>query len=100
MHTDYVYVMEFAGDKIRHMDVATGTGELHLIGGAFAVQSCLIEGVEHLLGRWLGVDGRHRLWDTDGEDPSLMQSLAHRGVVDAKVTCHGMDGQARQRLDL
>lgn len=79
--------------------VATGAGQLHLRGGTLAVQACPIEQIEDLLGCRIGVDGRNGVWDADGENPPLMQHLAHRGIVNAEVACHGMDGQTGRRLE-
>jgi hypothetical protein len=70
-----------------------------LIGGTLAVQACPVEQVEYLLGGRIGGDGCNGVWDADGEDTSLMQHLAHRSIVHAEVTRHGMDGQTVRRLD-
>ena len=78
---------------------ATGTGQVHLIGGALAVQARLIEQVEHLVGCRRGVDGRNGVWDAHGENAPRMQGLPHGRVVDAEVACHGMDGRAVVSLD-
>ncbi len=73
--------------------VPTGTGQLHLVGGAFAVQARRIEQLEHLVRRRGGVDRLKRVWDANCENTPRMERLADRGVVDAEVACDGMDGQ-------
>jgi len=79
--------------------VAPGTGQLHLVRRACAVQARRIEIVEDRLGRGLWVDRLDRLGDTEGENPSPMQRLAHRGVIGPQSARDRMDGQLARRLD-
>ena len=79
--------------------VATGTGQLHLIRRAFAVQARRIEIVEDRLGRGLRVDRLDWLGDTEREHPSRLQRLAHRGVIGSQIARDRMDGELAWRLD-
>jgi hypothetical protein len=75
--------------------VAAGTGQLHLVGSTLAVQARLVETVEHLFGAELRVDRLNRLGDADRENPSAMERLTQRGVIDAKIPGHRIDREPR-----
>jgi len=61
--------------------IATGTGQLHLVRRAGAVQAGRIEIVEDLLGCGLWVDWLDCPGDADRENASCMQRLSHCGVI-------------------
>ena len=75
--------------------VAAGTGQLHLVGSPLAVQARLVETVEHLFRAKVRVDRLNRLGDADRENPSAMERLTQRGVIDAKIPGHRIDREPR-----
>src|SRR4029450_2728798 len=62
----------------------TGTRQLHLVWGPFPAHTRFVEQVPKVCGAWLGVDGLHRLGDTDTEHPPVLERLAQRRVVDSR----------------
>ena len=71
--------------------VARRAGQLHLAGGAFAVQA---RGGEHLVDVLGGRRGRERLdraRDPHGEDAPSMQGLPERGVVQGQIAGQRVD---------
>lgn len=79
--------------------VPTGTGAVHLVRSPLAVQARLVEPGADLGSGGRGVDALDGLWNADRENASSMEDLAHRQVICAQITGHGMDGQPDARLD-
>ena len=46
----------------------------------------------------MSLDGRNRLWDTNGENASFVECLPPRLVIDAEVTRHRVDPESRRCL--
>ena len=76
---------------------ATGTSQLYLVRGAYAVQARRIARVENRLGWGLWVDRLDRLGDTECEHASCMQCLAHRGIIGSQIARDRMDRQLARR---
>ena len=79
--------------------VATGTGQLHLVRRAFAVQAGSIEIVQDRLRCGLWVDRLDRLGNAERENPSRMQCLSHRGVIGSQIARDRMDRQLALSFD-
>jgi hypothetical protein len=46
----------------------------------------------------MSLDGRHRLWEANGENASCVECLPQRLVLDAEVTRHRVDPESRRWL--
>src|SRR2546430_14485956 len=71
--------------------VSTGTGNVHLVWGALSSQARLIEDLEHSLLRGRRRHGFDRPWNAHGENPSGMECLTQRCVIEGQVTGQGVD---------
>ncbi len=82
-----------AGDVAFHdrAAIATGTGQVHLVRGALAVQARLSEDVVDFLRTGMRLKGLSGLGDANREYPALMERLPQRRIIDAEITRHRMD---------
>ena len=65
--------------------ITTGTGQLYLVRGPLAVQACLVEEAQNLLGAGLWVHGCNRLGDPDAENAARVEGLTQGGVIDPEI---------------
>jgi hypothetical protein len=78
--------------------IATRTGQPDVRRRALTGSARLVEKVAPLLRTGLSLDGRPRLWDTNGEKASCVAGLPPRLVMDAEVTRHRVDPASRRGL--
>jgi len=79
--------------------IATGAGQQHLVRSPLTVYARLVEDGEDFIGARSLVRGFDRLGDPHRENPSRMQCLTQRWVIDAEIPRHRVDVESGCRRD-
>src|SRR6266508_2486149 len=94
-------VQQTGNDAFDHRPaIATGTGEVHLGGGAPFVQTCRVQEPPDVLLRRSRGERLDRVRDAHDENAPYMQRLAQLCIVQGQITDQGVDGRRGAPGDL